>query len=118
MAEKETKRQKQVGEIIKRHFSMVLFQEGTMIYGSEALVSVTQVKMTPDMGLAKIYVSIYNTENKQAVILLLEENSHRLKQLLSQRIRKQMRRVPNIAIYLDDTLDEMNRLNELFDSLK
>jgi ribosome-binding factor A len=113
----ETKRQKQVAEVIKRNFSMVLQQEGGYIYGVEPLVTVTGVKMTPDFGLAKIYLSIYNTENKQAVILELEDNHTRLRQSLANRIKKQVRRIPDIAFYMDDTLDEMYRLNQLFDKL-
>lgn len=113
----ETKRQKQVAELVKRNFSMVLQQEGAYIYGYEALVTVTSVKMSPDLNLAKIYLSVYNTENKQAVMLELEESMPRLRQTFNYRIRKQVRRMPEIALYMDETLDEMYRLNELFDRL-
>ena len=114
---KESKRQLQVAEIIKRNFGTVLQQEGSYIYGSEILVTVTSVKLTPDFSQAKIYLSIYNTENKQAVILQLEEEYHRLKQALSGRIRKHVRRIPEFQVFLDDTLDEMYRLNALFNRL-
>ena len=113
----ETKRQKQIAAVVKRNFSVILQQEGSYIYGVEVLVTVTDVKMSPDLGIAKIYLSVYNTENKQAVILSLEQHMHRLRQNFAQRIRKQVRRIPNIDFYLDDTLDEMYRLNELFDRL-
>ena len=96
---------------------MVLQNEGTYIYGAEPLVTVTQVRVTPDFSLAKIYLSVYNTENKQAVLLEMEEHTSRLKQSLASRVRKHMRRVPDIAFYMDDTLDEMYRLNELFNRL-
>ncbi len=95
----------------------MLQQEGSLIYGHEVLVTVTSVKMSPDMGIAKIYLSVYNTENKQAVLLEMEQNYPRLKQALSNRIRKKVRRIPNIQLYLDDTLDEMYRLNALFNRL-
>ncbi len=114
---KETKRQRQTGELVKRHFSVVLQQEGSYIYGVEALVTVTEVKMSPDLGLAKIYLSIYNTENKQAVILEMEAVQQKLRQTLGQRIRKHVRRIPNIAFYQDETVDEMYRVDSLFDKL-
>ncbi len=113
----ETIRQKQVGELIKRHFSMVLQAEGSYIYGADVMVSVTNVKMTPDFSLAKIYLSVFNTENKQATILEMEDQIVRLKQSLAARIRKQIRRIPEIAFYLDDTIDEMYRINAMFDRL-
>ncbi len=113
----ETKRQRQVAELIKRNFSMVLQSEGGYIYGSEVMVTVTNVKMSPDLSQAKIYVSVYNTDNKQAPILEMEDQLFRLRQSLANRVRRHVRRIPEISIFLDDTLDEMYRLNELFKKL-
>ena len=112
----ESKRQKQVSEVLKRNFSQVLQQEGSYIYGN-ALVTVTNVVVSPDLNLAKIYLSVYNTDNKQAVILKLEDQHGRLKQMFSHRIRKHVRKVPEFNLFLDDTLDEMYRLNALFDRI-
>ena len=113
----ETRRQRQVGEMIKRHFSVVLQQEGSYVYGVEVLVSITHVLMTSDLGLAKIYLSVWNTENKQAVILMMNGQNQRLRQLLSQRIKKHVRRIPYIEFYLDETLDEIDRVDRLFEDL-
>lgn len=114
----ETKRQQQVAELVKRNFGLILQQEGTYIYGSTAFVTVTNVKVSPDLTIAKIYLSVYNIDDKQSVILEMEENYARLRQSLAQRIRKHVRRVPDIQFYLDDTLDEMYRLNALFNRLE
>lgn len=108
----------QVGELIKRNISLVLQQEGQYVYGSQALVTVTNVKMSPDLGLAKIYLSIYNTENKQAVILQLDEAHYQIKSAFVQRVKRQLRRIPALNFYIDDTLDEMYRLNNLFNKLE
>ena len=114
---KESKRQLQVAEVIKRNFSLVLQQEGTYIYGLEVLVTVTSVKVSPDLSQGKIYLSVYNTENKQAVILQMEEEYNRLKQALANRIKKHVRRIPEFQFFLDETLDEMYRVNSLFNKL-
>ena len=113
---KETIRQKQVGETIKRHFSIILQQEGSYIY-DDALVTVTKVMMSPDFSIAKIYLSVYNALNKQAVILQMRENYPRMRSALGNRIKKHVRRIPHLEFFLDDTLDEMYRLNSLFDKL-
>jgi ribosome-binding factor A len=113
----ETKRQRQVAEIVKRNFSMVLQGEGAYIYGTKPLVTVTDVKMSPDLGLAKIYLSIWNTDNKQAVLLMLEEEQIRLRQSLASRLKRQVRRIPDITIYEDETLDEMFKVDALFNRL-
>ncbi len=112
------KRQNQVAEIVKRNFGILLQSEGGYIYGHEPLVTVTNVEMSPDMGLAKIYLSVYNTENKQAVLLLLREEQKMLRQGLGKRIRKHVRRIPDISFFLDDTLDEIFRVGALFKKLE
>ena len=113
----ESKRQRQVAEMIKRNFSIVLQQEGSYIYGTEPLVTVTEVHPTPDLSLCKIYVSIWNTDNKQAVIMKMNEEHQRLKAGLAHRVRRHIRRVPEISFFIDETLDEMNRVETMFDRL-
>ncbi len=108
-----SKRQLQVAETLRRNFSLVLQQEGRLIY-DDALVTVTNVSVTPDLSLAKIYLSVYNTENKQAVLLKLQDQHYRLSQVFHQRLRKQIRRTPSFTLYLDETLDEMDRIDQLF----
>ena len=112
------KRQNQVAEVIKRNFGMLLQNEGRYIYGAEPLVTVTNVVMSPDLGQAKIYLSVYNTENKQAVLLLMAEERHALRQNLARRIRSHVRKIPDIDFYIDDTLDEMFRVDKLFKKLE
>lgn len=114
---KETKRQLQTGELIKRNFGQVLMMEGRYIY-QDALVTVTQVRMSPDLGIARIYVSVFNADNKEEIVKKLRSNMWRLKTGLVQRIRKHVRRIPHLDIYLDETLDEMWHLNSVFNDLR
>lgn len=113
----ESKRQKQVAEIVRRNFSLVLQSEGNYIYGTEPMVTVTSVKVSPDMSMAKIYVSVYNVEDKQSVLLQMDHSNQRLRQALAHRVKRHMRRVPALSFFQDETLDEMYRLNELFNKL-
>jgi ribosome-binding factor A len=113
----ESKRQRQIAEIIKRHFSQVLQQEGPYVYGAKPLVTVTEVKVTPDMSMAKIYLSIWNTENKQAVLLQMAEEHQRLKQAMASRVKRHLRRLPDLSYYEDETLDEMYKIDNMFDRL-
>lgn len=113
----ESKRQRQVAEIIKRNFSFVLQQEGPYVYGAKPLVTVTDVKVTPDMSMAKIYLSIWNTENKQEVLLMMEEEQARLKQAMANRVKRHLRRLPDMSYYEDETLDEMYKVDSMFNRL-
>lgn len=96
---------------------MVLQEEGPYIY-KDTLVTVTNVMMSPDLSYAKIYLSVYNRDDKSLVIQELNQEKSRLKNNLSNRIRKHIRRIPEIDFFLDDTLDEMHRLNHLFDRIQ
>ena len=111
-----SKRQEQVAELIRRNFGIVLQSDGSYIYG-DAFVTVTSVLVAPDLSQAKLYVSVFNTEDKEAVLLKLNKEIRGLKKSLAYRIRKHVRRIPEIAIYMDDTLDEMYKLNQIFDGL-
>ena len=112
----DSKRQQQVGSLIKRHFSTVIMNEGPNI-SPGLLLTVTEVKMSSDLGLAKIYLSVFGTENKLDVIDELESNNTLLRQRLAGRIKRHVRRIPDINIYLDETLDEMYRLRGVFGRL-
>lgn len=112
----ETKRQKQTAEVIRRHLGNVMMMEGSYIYGG-ALVTITRVKVTPDMSQSKIYLSIYNAKDKEAVLAAIRQNTQILKRNLSSRIRKHVRRIPKIHFYLDETLDEVSRLDRLISNL-
>lgn len=96
---------------------MVLVDQGRLIYG-DALVTVTEVKMSPDLTLAKVYLSVYNTDNKQAPILEMEDKQQELRQALAHRVRNHIRRVPDLNFYLDDTLDELEKVDRLLKRLK
>ena len=114
----ESIRQKQVGEVIRRFFGMILTEEGSNIYGRDKLVTVTEVKMTPDLLIAKVYISVYGTENKQEVILMMEDNHAHLRNALARKIGRQMRRMPEIELFLDDTVDEMYRVEALLNRVE
>ena len=113
-----SKRQLQVGELIRRNMGIVLQQEGGYLYGFQTLVSVTTVKMSPDLSQAKIYLSVFNTENKQEPLLMVNEELVKLRQLLGQRIKKHVRIIPHIAFYLDDTFDEMFKIDDMMRKLQ
>jgi ribosome-binding factor A len=114
----ESIRQKQVAELLRRYFGMILTEEGSNIYGRDKLVTVANVRMTPDLLVANLYISVYGTENKQEVILEMEENAPRLHQALVRKVGKQMRRMPELVFHLDDTVDEMYRVEALLNRVE
>ncbi|TVR82640.1 MAG: 30S ribosome-binding factor RbfA [Saprospirales bacterium] len=112
-----SKRQLQVAETIKRHFSELLQREGYLIYGNEPFVTVTNVDVSPDLSQARVYLSVYNVAAKEHIIGLMDQSATRLRQLLAQRVRKHIRRTPHLEFHLDGLLDEMEKVDNLFDRL-
>jgi len=112
----QTIKQRQVAAMIQREFSVVLQNEGRLIYG-DALVTVTRVRMSSDMGIAYIYLSVYNSVYKQEVIKEMWENLVRLRTELGKRIRKQVRRIPRLKFFIDDTLDQVEEIDKLFQKI-
>ena len=113
----ESKRQLQVCEMIKRNFAPVFQEHGTYIYNT-AFVTVTSVKVTPDLAQAKVYLSIFNAEDKDDVLHRINNHTHVLKQALAARIKNQIRRIPQIHFYFDETIDEMFKVDALFKDIK
>jgi ribosome-binding factor A len=114
----QTKKQRQVGSLIQAEFSTILQQEGAFIYGIDPLVTVTNVRMSSDLGIAYIYVSVYNVHYKQEIVKELWENLSYLRGLLGKRIRKQVRRLPRLKFFIDDTLDEADHIDNIFSELQ
>jgi ribosome-binding factor A len=71
------------------------------------------VKISPDLSIAKIYVSIFPSEKAEAVMEVLDENNRALRGELGNKVGKQLRIVPEIAFYLDSSLDYVEHIEEL-----
>ena len=96
---------------------MVLQDEGSYIY-ERALVTVTRVVVSPDLQSAKVYLSVFNTENKLEVMQSMEENIFRLRHALASKVGKQLRKVPELKFFLDDSLDEFFKMDLLLAKLR
>ena len=78
-----------------------------------ALVSVRGVTVSPDLSIAKIYVSVFPSDKAEAVMGVLQENARPLRGELGSKMGKQLRIVPEIAFYLDSSLDYVEHIEEL-----
>ncbi|UTW64302.1 30S ribosome-binding factor RbfA [bacterium SCSIO 12741] len=105
-------RQSKLESLLKRDLSDI-FQVETRGLGIKEMVTVTVVRVSPDMSFAKVYVSIFPSDNAQAVLVTLKEQQSYFRGLLGKKIGRQVRMVPEIAFYLDDSLDYADRIDQL-----
>ena len=113
----ESKRQLQIASIVKRNISELLQQEDIYFYGSTPFVPVTDVKMTSDLGIAKIYLSVFNVKDEEQVVKQLCKNMKRVKHVMGRKLARHIRKMPNYAFYVDDMLDAMEHVDKIFNDL-
>lgn len=110
--ESETTRQQKVARQIQKDLAEIIRGRGMAAYDG-ALLTVSGVKITPDLALAKVYVSIFPSTKATAVMEQLAEENSRLRGELGRRVSKQLRIVPELVFYLDDSLDYVEHIDEL-----
>ena len=108
----ESTRQLKVSKEIQKHMAEIIRSKGMAAFGG-ALVSVSGVKVSPDLSVAKIYVSIFPSDKAEAVMNVLQENGRALRGELGSKVAKQLRIVPEIIFYLDSSLDYVEHIEEL-----
>lgn len=114
---KEGKRQKQIGGLIQEEITAI-FQRLGLSFINGGMVSVSSVKVTPDLLEARIYLSIFNSTDKESSLKKIEDRHWEIKKELAAQIKHQLRRIPEIKIFLDDTLDHVFKMEELFNKIK
>ena len=109
----ENKRQKQVGKLLMEELSDVFQREGINIIDG-GMVSITKVTVTPDLLEARVYLSFFQVKDPGALLHKIKERSKELRNLLGQRVRNQLRRIPELSYFADDTLDHIFKMEEIF----
>ena len=113
----EGKRQKQIGGLIQEEINIIFQRLGLNIIGG-GMVSISSVKITPDLLEARIYLSIFNAPDNKAVHRKIEERAWEIKRELATRVKHQLRRIPELKFFLDDTLDHVFKMESLFKEIK
>lgn len=112
----ESKRQKQVAGLLNEEMNRIFQRLGlNMIEGG--MVSIAGVKVTPDLLEARFYLSFFKVKDKTAALQQIEERHHEIKKELAAAIRHQLRNVPVLKFFEDETLDHVFRMEELFKKL-
>lgn len=109
----EGKRQKQIAGVIHEEMTNIFRRMGlSMVDGG--LVSIASVKVTPDLLETRIYLSVFQAKDPAAVLKKVEEKGFEIKRELAAKLKHQLRRIPEIKYYLDDTLEHVFKMEELF----
>ena len=110
----ESTRQHKIARLIQKDMSDILLRYARTLQGT--LISVSEVRVSPDLSIAHIYISIFPQDKVASTMTLIEENTHRLRGELGSLERHQLRIIPEITFHLDETIDRMERIDELLKS--
>jgi ribosome-binding factor A len=114
---KETKRQKQVAGLINEELNDIFRRMGlNMVDGG--MISISSVKITPDLFEARVYLSMFQVKDTQKVLHKFEEKYKEIRNELGKRVRHQLRSIPELKFFIDDTLDYVFKMEELFEKIK
>ena len=109
----EGKRQKQVAAVIQQELNDIFVRIGlNMIDGG--MVSISSVKITPDLLEARFYLSFFQVKDVKAALKKIEDRHHDIKKELAAKVRHQLRSIPVLRFYQDDTLEQVFKMEELF----
>lgn len=107
----ETTRQAKIARLLQKELSEIFRLQTAQMHGT--LVSVSTVRVSPDLSVAKVYLSIFPTEKSQEILKNITESARTIRYELAQRVRFQLRKTPELTFFLDDTLDYLERIDEL-----
>jgi ribosome-binding factor A len=110
----ESTRQHKISRLIQKDISDIFQKEGRNLFGS-ALITITKVHVTSDLSIAKVYLSLFATKDKDALLQQIKLHSKEIRYKLGQRIGKQVRVIPDLQFYVDDSLDYIEKIEKLLD---
>jgi len=107
----ETKRLNKISRLLQKELSDLFLKFTQTMNGT--LVSVTSVTISPDLSVAKAYLSIFPVDRKEEVFSLIQHSTKEIRFELGQHVRYQLRRIPELSFFLDDSLDYLENINRL-----
>jgi ribosome-binding factor A len=108
----ETKRQEKISKLLQKDLGQI-FQTEMPHLAMRSMLTVTKVHISTDLSQAKVYISLFATKNKEAIIANIRKHTSEIRRELGNRIRHQVRVIPSLNFYLDDSLDYIEKIDTL-----
>lgn len=112
----ESKRQQKFAGVIQEELAAIFQREGSA-YLPNTLVTITKVRVSPDLAVAKVYLSFLNTNNTTLSVAEVNSHSSEIRYKLGGRIRHQARVIPTLTFFLDDTNEYVEHMDKIFDKI-
>jgi|SRR5690606_22665600 len=113
---KESKRQQRFAGLIQQDLAEIFLREGGR-WLPDGMITVTQVRMTPDLGIARVFLSFFNAKDPNQAILAIKNRSGEIRYKLGNKIKNQAKNIPQLEFFIDDSHDYKEHMDKLFDEI-
>ncbi|MDE7089744.1 MAG: 30S ribosome-binding factor RbfA [Prevotella sp.] len=104
-------RQNKISRLLQKELSVIFQEQTRSMHG--VMVSVTRTRISPDLSICTAYLSIFPSERGSEILNSIEKNNQQIRFALGQRVRYQLRIIPELRFFIDDSLDYIDRIDEL-----
>ncbi len=104
-------RQNKVARLLQKELSLIFQSQTRMMHG--VMISVTRVKISPDLGICTAYLSVFPSEKGEELLNNINNNEKQIRYELGTRVRHQLRIIPELRFFIDDSLDYLERIDDL-----
>ena len=104
-------RQNKIARLLQKELSIIFQEQTRAMHG--VMVSVTRTKVSPDLSICTAYLSIFPSERGEELLANIEKSNQQIRYNLGQRVRHQLRIIPELRFFIDDSLDYIDRIDEL-----
>ena len=112
----ESKRQQKFAGVIQEDLAAIVQREG-MNYLPNTLVTITKVRVTPDLAIARVFLSFFNNTNVTQALQTVKQHASEIRYKLGARIKDQVRVIPQLEFFVDDTNEYVDRMEKIFDKI-
>lgn len=112
----DSTRQQKINRLLQKELSEIFQKDAKHMPG--IIISVSAVKVSPDLGMAKVYLSIFPSNKGKELVKSINKNTKTVRFDLGQRVAKQLRVIPQLYFYLDDSLDYLENIDKILGSIK
>ncbi|MBC7398921.1 MAG: 30S ribosome-binding factor RbfA [Mucilaginibacter sp.] len=113
----ESKRQQKFAGVIQEDLAAIFQREG-MNYLPNTMVTITKVRVTPDLAIARVFLSFFNTANNAQALQTVKLHASEIRYKLGSRIKDQVRVIPQLEFFIDDTSEYVDRMDKIFDKIQ
>jgi ribosome-binding factor A len=112
----ESKRQQKFAGVIQQDLAAIFQREG-INYLPNTLITITKVRVTPDLAIARIFLSFFNNNNMPLALQTIKSHANEIRYKLGARIKDQVRIIPQLEFFVDDTSEYVERMDKIFDKI-